>query len=229
MNEIERQRLIDGECDDQQRAELLASLGDDIVQWRQLALQLLEEQQLQKYFASDFGSTPADLIADRAQSSVELASRIDSHSPRPNRRNFSLAVLAATVLCMTMGAAAYYKNLLRGKALATGTQPVKPIATPALATTNSESDSMLQPVGRLQLSPSMGSNDVWETPVYEVSLLDPEMFVAEEASRLLQVNSQLNRRGWNANVDTTIYEGEMEDGSRMIFPVNVVRVEPLGY
>jgi hypothetical protein len=235
MNEIELQRLVDGECNDRQQAEILGSLGEDVDQWRQLALHLLEEQRLQKYFAIETGSTAHGLPVDRMRIDQEEHVSCGKHnSSRPPRWHSTLAVLAASFLCMMLGSAAYYgaayyNGLLPERIVATNDPLTNHTTSPRPETTRPVKQQELQPVGRLQLPPLDDSGDVWETLVYEVSPSEAERLVAENANRLTLVNSQLNRRGWNANVDTSIYKGQMEDGRSMFLPVNVVRLEPLGY
>ena len=216
MNELELQRLIDGEGDDQWRASLLASIGEDSLQWRELALRLLEDQQLKRLFRS-------------AQRSVPVVTIAKETSQPTGKRDWSMGVLAASILFLVIGSSAYYKSL-RPSAESTsglGAAPVQSLANNATEHEAGLPDPV--PAGRVQWLASSGSDDVMETPVYAVSQVGPEMLLGEQAKRLLRANSQLNRQGWNANFDTKIYEGQMEDGRRMIVPVNVVRVEPLGY
>ena len=216
MNELELQRLVDGEGDDQWRASVLTSLGEDSSQWRELALRLLEDQRLRTHFRS-------------AQRSAPLAT-VAKEMPLPTgKRDWSMGVLAASILFLVIGSSTYYKSL---RPSTDSTSGLGAAPGQSLAKNATEHEAGLPdpvPAGRVQWLASSGSNDVIETPVYAVSQVAPEMLLGEQAKRLLRANSQLNRQGWNANFDTKIYEGEMEDGRRMIVPVNVVRVEPLGY
>jgi len=237
MNELELQRLVDGEGDDQWRASLLTSLGEDASQWRELAMRLLEDQRLKKHFRSAGRSTPFVTVAKETPQ-------------RTGKRDWSMGAFAASLLFLMVGSSAYYKSLHPSSETisnmrATGWEPLASMETKKKTGLPDSIDGQESiqaelvpvdpappspvPAGRVQWLASAGSDEVMETPVYAVSQVAPEMLVGEQAKRLLRANSQLNRQGWNANFDTKIYEGQMEDGRRMIFPVNVVRVEPLGY
>lgn len=237
MNELELQRLVDGEGDDRWRASLLNSLGEDASQWRELAMRLLEDQRLRKHFRSAERSAPVVTIAKKT-------------SKRTGKRDWSMGAFAASLLFLLVGSSAYYKSLHPSSEpissmRATGREPLATMDTKKktdfpdsiydqesiqadLVPVNAVPPAPV-PAGRVQWLASSGSDEVMETPVYAVSQVAPEMLLDEQAKRLLRANSQLNRQGWNANFDTKIFEGQMEDGRRMIVPVNVVRVEPLGY
>lgn len=231
MNELELQRIVDGECDRPLRTSILASLSKDSPHWRELALRLLEDQDLRKHFGSTQHCLPVVTITK--EEPVET-----------KRRAWSLGLFAASLLYLVTGSLAYYRSLhpsakADSESLLTNNTNEPNTSSPVLISPHgAESTSpapanlaSLDPVpaGRVQWLTSKSSNDVLETPVFEVSRVAPEMFVSEEARRLSRANSRLNRQGWNANFDTQIYEGQMEDGRRMIVPVNVLRFEPLGY
>lgn len=237
MNELELQRLVDGEGNDQWRASLLTSLGEDASQWRELAMRLLEDQRLKKHFRSAERSAPVVTVAKET-------------SQRTSKRDWSMGAFAASLLFLMVGSSAYYKSLHPSSE---ATSSVGATGGESLASIDAQKKTGLPdsifgqesiqadifpvdaappspvPAGRVQWLASSGSDEVLETPVYAVSQVAPEMLLGEQAKRLLRANSQLNRQGWNANFDTKIFEGQMEDGRRMIVPVNVVRVEPLGY
>jgi hypothetical protein len=216
MNELELQRLVDGEGDDQWRASMLTSLGEDSSQWRELAMRLLEDQRLKKHFRSVERSAPVATVAKETPQ-------------RTGKRDWSAGALAASLLFLVIGSSAYYKSLHPSaeSRSSLGEAPGQSLSSTAAKDGAGLPDPV--PAGRVQWFASSGSDDVLETPVYAVSQVAPEMLVSEQAKRLLRANTRLNRQGWNANFDTKIYEGQMEDGRRMIVPVNVVRVEPLGY
>jgi hypothetical protein len=235
MNDLEIQRIVDGECDHESLARWLSSLGDNDPQWRTLALRLLEEQAMRKLFRADSQASPRVMLPSAPQKA--------SQSSRVGRQSW---LFAASVIFMVIGLSSFYRSLRNSgessNAIAQSNADIINRELPTAdasrspATSNSPSSAVIHsvatqagPVGKMRWQSAEDSDTSIELPIYEVSEIAPEMIFGDSVKQIVDLNSKLNRRGWAADLDTQIYEGELEDGRRMMVPVNFVRFQSIGY
>ncbi len=215
MNNLEIQRLVDGECTDQQRANLLIAIGDDGLIWRRLALRGLEELTLRRELPNVLSSNLSEPQTNSQQHGLNVA---------PRRRTFQL-VLAASLMFLAIG-------FWSGRHLSIESPSSSIVAEKADRRGDGESPlpyEDLIPTGRVMLTSADGSASSQEIPVYEVSRIDPRWVMTDDAKHLNEMRAALLQRGWNVAVATEIFEGELPDGRRMIVPVNNVNFEPIGF
>ena len=214
MNDLEIQRLVDGECSHQQRAERLRSIGDDAQGWRNLALRLLEDQSLRRELRSN-----APTVQNNA-----LVVNQRNQPANPSRAIQVGAAMAASLLFLIGGFSAgnYFS---KDAAVPTIAMTTAPRVEPSQVARYED----LIPTGRMIFTSNSSGDPAREMPVYEVSNLDPQWIVRNDAKQLDEMNSKLLKRGWNVALDTEIYEGELPDGRRMIVPVKNVNYNPIGY
>ncbi len=248
MSPLQRQRLIDGELSHCERADLLASLGNDSGQWKTIALAALEElvwvQQLPK-------STSLISSSTSAEQGVRLGANAQS-TLGPRRTEASSKVRWSQIMAFATAA-----SILFAVGWFAGRQPMASndasnmggtFYSAAKPPTNLDADSPLHVGARSPLQTDLasssglseesqspmrmrmvGANQIpREIPLFDSKDIDPHLVLANEAIEFAKMNQQLKRKGYQLDVQPQYYSGNLGDGRKVIVPVHNVSLKPYG-
>lgn len=249
MSPLELQRILDGEIDHATRAQLLRSLGDDVQQWRALALAMIEEQQWAREIRKDpFGpSTEANATVTISglrppHQTVSLAS---SPGPGPGPAGRFLAhgitaLAASALLCMGIAGGMWYRSQQTGARqdsnLIAGTDTA-PMTSPSMRSSGLEGAVGLGGGGMNDNSAPMkmvlagldnDTNSKAEIPLMDAEKVDPNWVMARDNYELAELRQQLRRRGYRLEVQPKLYSGRLNDGSHVVVPVHNVALKSVG-
>ncbi len=252
MNALTLQRLVDNELTGEERAVFLRSLGNDVHQWRTLALQLIEDREFSRHVskhgidrrsASSCDSTHSDASSTQASIAPTPESLVHVHPILRFVNSPLLLSMAASLVLMAGGAFIAYRQQISHRAiqdaapsLAGNHQPranFDPAALTLAQTLEQPTEFKytglgdLVEAGRLQFVGDGSANELMEAPIYEVQALQPEMIFGDR-QQLERLRTELLRSGWNIGVDTDVYGAELPDGRQMIVPIRNVSFEPYG-
>jgi hypothetical protein len=259
MSPIEFQRLVDGELNHDQRAEMLRGFGEDVRAWRSLALSLLEEQQWSRQIATASKSsstspsaehssiettlslgieTPHDVAIDSRSQLPNSGAGIRSVSLSPNRvslppsragRSWNwLSALAASLL--------FAFGLFGGSWMRSRQELPIPSAGQSTIATNTEKDGAIQFAsdsnGQFDSPTRLRYSDIdqqsREIPLVDSREFDPQIVMAKEAYDAARLRQQFKRRGYHVDVQPEYYTGNLDDGRKVIVPVQNVSLKPNG-
>jgi hypothetical protein len=252
MSPIEFQRLVDGELNHDQRAEMLRGFGEDVRAWRSLALSLLEEQQWSREIATtskpsstsplterasietalSLGfETPHDVEIDSSSQLPNSGTGIGSVSVSPNRTPLSwnwMSALAASLL--------FAFGLFGGSWMRSRQEFPRPSAGPSITATNPEKDGKIQLAsesnGQLDSPTRLRYSDIdqqsHEIPLVDSREFNPQIVMAKEAYDAARLRQQFKRRGYHVDVQPEYYTGNLDDGRKVIVPVQNVSLKPNG-
>ncbi|MCU0707272.1 MAG: hypothetical protein MUF23_03175 [Pirellula sp.] len=244
MSPLELQRILDGEIDHATRAQLLRSLGDDVQQWRTLALAMIEEQQWSKEIRKDpFGATANDGTASLhghvklGPPSVALSSLSDSGSPGPGLAGrfytHGLTALAASLLlCMGIAGGMWYRSMQSNEIsspLVVGVGSAAPSSSPIrVEATPGTSREFQTPMKMVLAGLDPASPSAAEIPLMDAQKIDPNWVMARDNYELAELKQQLKRRGYRLEVQPKLYSGRLNDGSHVVVPVHNVALKTVG-
>jgi hypothetical protein len=227
--------LVDGELSTAERRELFARLDQRPESWRRLALAFVEAQSWRSDLAALAAPAVVVEVAPTAQP-CEASRPAESHQvaprgPRLPRWAQTMLTLAASMLC------AFFLGLEARKqwpAAPSGDPPPANLAKdgpamPEVARNPDDTGSMPQArlvsgnVGSLTLDePSRGSI---ELPVFQGA--EYEQWVRDQPSAISgHLRRALERRGHQVDVQRQFVPLQLEDGRRVIVPVEQVEVRP---
>lgn len=229
MSPLELQRMVDGELDHAQRAQKLGSLGDDVREWRSLALALLEEQQWSRESRRDpfFSDLAVELKgseqARQNLSQTPVASTVHVRNPSAGKSSQGLpwftALAASVMLCIG----------LAGGVLLSSTHEAK------LDTRMSAQDIPSRPERESKLPMKMvltgtgGAEDrALEIPVVDASEIDPKTLWDRNAEELAMLQQKLKREGYRLEWKPQWYSGRLHDGSQVVVPIHNVALKSVG-
>ena len=233
VDRLTLQRLVDGELDHVERAGVLRDLECSPEQWRDVAMALLEEQQLHRDIATAVcEARNLDTIRVPKQISSLPASSLSRSSKVSSNMFWSMA---ASIVFVVGGFAAgsYLRGLSPRQDLASeasptnGTLATNPQATNLRATSTLGDPSIVE-TGTMRLVSDEGLQRPLEVPVYEVSRVDDRSLFGLDESEFRQLERDLRRRGIKLDVDTEILEGKLQDGRQIVVPVRNFQVRPYG-
>lgn len=232
IDPIRIQALVDGECSAAERRRLLSQIENQPERWRELALALLEEQA----FRSEIGSMRAVVSEgqqDGAQK-VSLVSLKDGNELgvlRAKKRWYAEPVLAACLM-LSIGVA-IGRFVMRGDVglLSSGSN-----SNPLLVdnqTTNTPSGiggglTQEEYERTLPVADLRASNNGYEIPVYDVNHVDPALVYAKRASEIEKAKVQLRRQGYDLDLQHNYLTGQLQDGRKVIVPIQEVGLRPYG-
>lgn len=221
------QIIVDCECSHQERASLLRQLDNEVDGWRTLALALLEDKEWSRQLGAishlmEYERVPSEQEVDQsntapAQHFVQTRSRTSFGYTRP-----FLSALAASVLVLI--------GFFAGSGFRK--EPVNEYASRNQAEPNLGVNNMIAANGADGME---GMRLLWPSaeggsiPLYDGKQLDPTVVWAKDESEFNRMNEQLRQRGFELERVPELYTGTLNDGRRLIIPVNKVDLKPYGY
>jgi hypothetical protein len=244
MNPLDLQRIVDGELSHELRAELLRSLGPDSSQWQELALLLLEDQELSKQIRSEPPLEPLSLVRAGLESDVLRT----THSKKSSLGYRLLAVCA--IFSVGLGSGIWFKAIAPESASTSQASSLTKSELPTAITSDSNRDRTEDHAGGSAVAqlvdsiPSSGASfdyvSPWrvrvenasdraiEIPLVDAREIDPQLILANNALEIAKLNQQLKRRGYELEAKPTMYSGALEDGRRIMVPIHNVSLRPYG-
>ena len=223
--------LVDGELSETERRALLSGLDHEAEGWRRCAMAFLEAQ----CWKNDFGAM--------VRPAVECRSQRQSAAPSPWRHRLSttLAMAASFLVALMLG------TRLRDGWLG-GNHPAAGLRIDSVATTRDGVKSAApsqSPVG-LGVQPAGGSSDPWQLvtlttpkgpggaretirlPAIQRDRLDPEWMEDSPGAIPPEVLQAFERTGHQVQQHRELLPLEMQDGRRLVVPVDRVEVHFVG-
>ena len=244
MNPLDLQRIVDGELSQELRAELLRSLGPDSSQWQELALLLLEDQELSKQIRSEPPLEPISLVRASLESDVLRT----THSKKSSLGYRLLAVCA--IFSVGLGSGIWFKAIAPESASTSQASSLTKSELPTAIPSDSNRDRTEDRAGGSAVAqlvdsiPSSGASfdyvSPWrvrvenasdraiEIPLVDAREIDPQLILANNALEIAKLNQQLKRRGYELEAKPTMYSGALEDGRRIMVPIHNVSLRPYG-
>ncbi|XZE18553.1 hypothetical protein SH449x_003850 [Pirellulaceae bacterium SH449] len=232
IDPIRLQALIDGECSAAERRQLLQQIDSQPDQWRDIALALLEEQVFAKDIRTLRGKAIQNSTAEMpvATHSVFLDQEI---SKRPvARKGWRFGPVLAACLALSVGLT-IGRFVLRGDGdsllgNSNGNPMLVDNATEksgakAQAEFNQDEYERSLPVADLR-----SSNNRYEIPIYDVNHVDPTLVLAKRAYEVERAKEQLRRQGYDIDLQQNYLTGQLNDGRKVIVPIQEVGLRPYG-
>ena len=240
------QAIVDGECSDDLRAILLREIESQPAGWRTLALALLEEQQWSKQISSlgisdhpaqltpNSPATLFDSIAERYSSQVRPLLSLPDAEPVSLIRGSKVrafcwmpALAASLLFGFGVFGGSYLPKFTLLKSDRGDIQSV--------ATAKNQADPIGKyeiPNGKIDTEMKMlvsGPNkETAEIPIYDHKAIDHDVFEAREKYEVAKINQRLRKEGFELDVRSEYYTGQLNDGRQLIVPVKHVGVKPYG-
>lgn len=228
IDPIRLQALVDGECSAAERRRILSQIDNQPERWRELALALLEEQtfrneiRLMRSEAST--ATPTDT---NLSSPSSLIGDLNVFSARDKRRWYAGPILAA---CLMLSLGVAIGRVMRGGVGSFEWGSNSGDMLVENQSTNPKSKSLTQdeyektlPVADLRTS---GSG--YEIPVYDVNHVDPALVYAKRAYEIEKAKEQLRRKGYDLDLQQNYLTGQLQDGRKVVVPIQEVGLRPYG-
>lgn len=231
IDPIRLQALVDGECSAAERRRLLIQMESQPEQWRALALALLEEQIFRSEIRS-MRSLGSDETRDKQQPvSLVSTSDIDELRVTRSRRRRLAGPILAACLMLSFGIA-IGRFVARGdlgampwqsdaSSVLVDNQSAKPSS--ALGGLSQEEYEKTLPVADLR-----GNSGSYEIPVYDVNHVDPALVYAKRAYEIEKAKEQLRRNGYDIDLQHNYLTGQLQDGRKVIVPIQEVGLRPYG-
>lgn len=244
MNPLDLQRIVDGELSHELRSELLRSLEPDSLQWQELALMLLEDQELSKQIRSEPPIEPLSLVRASLESDVLRTTR----SKKSSLGYRLLAVCA--IFSVGLGSGFWFKAIAPESASTSQASSLTKSELPTSIPSDSNRNRIEDFAGDSTVAqlvdsiPSSGASfeyvSPWrvrvenasdraiEIPLVDAREIDPQLILANNALEIAKLNQQLKRRGYELEAKPTMYSGALEDGRRIMVPIHNVSLRPYG-
>jgi hypothetical protein len=224
MNSLDLQRIVDGELSHELRAELLRALGPDSSQWQELALLLLEDQELSKQILREPPIAPKHLIRVSLESDAPPSTR----SKKSSLGYRLLAVCA--IFAVGLGSGFWFKAIAPQ---ASSTPQASSLTKSDMPTafssdSNRASGASFDYVSPWRVRVENDSDRAIEIPLVDAREIDPQLILANNALEIAKLNQQLKRRGYELEAKPTMYSGALEDGRRIMVPIHNVSLRPYG-
>ncbi len=238
MDEIELQRLMDGELDHAERQRVLIQLDCMPSRWRSVALALLEDQDFRRELGPSLVVQEPLVFASKQaadQGGPSAPAPLNSKIAKKSSRPWQSMALAASLL---MGLGFAGGNWL-ARQFDSSAEPAKStLAAPSIATSipksNDEAElelASLKPVGQLNFASDAASNANGETvqlPLYEAAPEQISQMLQDQQRQMHAWNEQLRRRGFELDWQHEMLESRLPNGRAVIVPVQQVNVRSLG-
>jgi len=232
MNPLDLQRIVDGELSHELRAELLRALGPDSSQWQELALLLLEDQELSKQILREPPIAPKHLIRASLESDAPPSTR--SKKSSLGYRLLAVCAIFAVGLGSGLGSGFWFKAIApqassSSQASSLTKSDMKsdvPSAFPS--DSNRASGASFDYVSPWRVRVENASDRAIEIPLVDAREIDPQLILANNALEIAKLNQQLKRRGYELEAKPTMYSGALEDGRRIMVPIHNVSLRPYG-
>jgi hypothetical protein len=228
MNSLDLQRIVDGELSHELRAELLRALGPDSSQWQELALLLLEDQELSKQILREPPIAPIHLVRAGLESDALPSTR--SKKSSLGYRLLAVCAIFTVGLGSGLGSGFWFKAIAPQAASSSQasslTKSDTPIAFPS--DSNRASGASFDYVSPWRVRVENASDRAIEIPLVDAREIDPQLILANNALEIAKLNQQLKRRGYELEAKPTMYSGALEDGRRIMVPIHNVSLRPYG-
>jgi anti-sigma factor RsiW len=212
-------RLVDGELSETERRELLSGLDSEPAGWRRCAMAFLEAQCWKQEFSS-IARGSVQPAAPRA-TAVRRASWLGGLTT-------PLAVAATFLLALWLGTIVQYGRVVppaapsnSGLAAVTGSTPNRSAAGP----------SALNPWQVVTVSTPPGSQDggrSFDVPAMERDNVDPQWLQNLPPAIPDNVLQAFSRTGHHVQQHRELVPIPLNDGRRLIMPVDQVDIQPVG-
>jgi hypothetical protein len=235
MSPLDLQRIVDGELDHAARADILRSLGEDVREWRALALALLEEQQWSQQLQRDSflsdgeGEFQASGRALRDTPQTTISSPVSAVNPMGRKASFGspwFTALAASVL-LGLGLASgvvlrsFQEGNLESQVSLQGASPIQNAVSRTDRDRKLPMKMVLNGTGGVKAPPL-------EIPVVDASEIDPKTLWARDAQELSTLQQRLKREGYRMEWEPRLYSGRLSDGRQVVVPVHNVALKSVG-
>jgi hypothetical protein len=228
MNPLDLQRIVDGELSHELRSELLRALGPDSSQWQELALLLLEDQELSKQILREPPIAPIHLVRASLESDALPSTR--SKKSSLGYRLLAVCAIFTVGLGSGLGSGFWFKAIAPQAASSSQasslTKSDTPIAFPS--DSNRASGASFDYVSPWRVRVENASDRAIEIPLVDAREIDPQLILANNALEIAKLNQQLKRRGYELEAKPTMYSGALEDGRRIMVPIHNVSLRPYG-
>jgi hypothetical protein len=228
MNPLELQRIVDGELSHELRAELLRALGPDSSQWQELALLLLEDQELSKQILREPPIAPKHLI----RASLESDAPPSTRSKKSSLGYRLLAVCA--IFAVGLGSGFWFKAIAPQASSSsqasslTKSDMKSDVPSTFPSDSNRASGAAFDYVSPWRVRVENATDRAIEIPLVDAREIDPQLILANNALEIAKLNQQLKRRGYELEAKPTMYSGALEDGRRIMVPIHNVSLRPYG-
>lgn len=229
--ELQLQRLVDGQLTRSQIQELLAFAESDADLWREIAAVFIEDQIWQKEILSDLS------VDGSASEELRLRSKRRSVGGHPSKMPFLFSVAAAALLGIWLG------NVWP---LGLSDDPGNLMSNPVANSQTPERQNPEQLLNQPELqSPNGGGQRPHSQlvdnfmPAHHLSMGeagDVPLYTLEEAKKMglnLEANhvpqetvDQFNRQGYQLQQNTRYISGRAPDGRKVLVPIRSVRLNP---
>jgi hypothetical protein len=228
MNPLDLQRIVDGELSHELRSELLRALGPDSSQWQELALLLLEDQELSKQILREPPIAPIHLVRAGLESDALPSTR--SKKSSLGYRLLAVCAIFTVGLGSGLGSGFWFKAIAPEAASSSQasslTKSDMPSAFPS--DSNRASGASFDYVSPWRVRVENASDRAIEIPLVDAREIDPQLILANNALEIAKLNQQLKRRGYELEAKPTMYSGALEDGRRIMVPIHNVSLRPYG-
>lgn len=234
MDELDLQRLTDGELDHATRRQLLCQLDNNPSQWRGVALALIEEQEFRRQLGltSSSISDATDVSTLAPTPAVHYSS--EARPEVPLRWNWLSMALAASVL---IGVGAMSGNWMASQwsapspSVATDVGPTVAVVEGNEHERQVSNQIALKPVGQLSFpgDTTIGSNaSPVKLPMYEAAPEQISQILQVQNRQLQDLNEQMRRRGLELDWQHQMLESQLPDGRAVIVPIQQIHVRSIG-
>ena len=212
MNELELQRLVDGELSQAEQQNLLRRLDESPGDWRTVALAFVEQQV--------FADASRELLAESA-----TPARVAMHAEAKSPRTLWPTVVAAVALGIGLG-------LLSGglmTSLRPGSSDAVVDADNPIDQSDQATDAVLEPVPvmSLEFANAGQEDDAWSIPVYDPGDVNDDYWNVENIVPP-EVRSAFSKEGYRVDHHREFYSIPLDDGRRVAVPVDTVQVRYAG-
>jgi hypothetical protein len=232
MNPLELQRIVDGELSHELRAELLRALGPDSSQWQELALLLLEDQELSNQILREPPIAPKHLIRASLESDAPPSTR--SKKSSLGYRLLAVCGIFAVGLGSGLGSGFWFKAIAPQASSSsqasslTKSDMKSDVPSTFPSDSNRASGASFDYVSPWRVRVENASDRAIEIPLVDAREIDPQLILANNALEIAKLNQQLKRRGYELEAKPTMYSGALEDGRRIMVPIHNVSLRPYG-
>lgn len=218
MNDLELERLVDGDLSPEEYRSLLTSLEDEQGGWRQCALAFLEDQAL----AGEFHSVRAalDLRGKRQEENFLPKSR------RIDERWTFFAIAASFLIALGVG--------IVGPRFLPALWPDGRLAGnlgPQLGSESPVDNGAVHEIGNLRLVMDDAGGESarsGQVPVYEVGS-DVARYLSDQRPALgPEFIDLLRQNGFEVHREQQYFPASLEDGRQLIVPVEGYQITPVG-
>jgi len=232
MNPLDLQRIVDGELSHELRSELLRALGPDSSQWQELALLLLEDQELSKQILREPPIAPKHLVRASLESDALPSTR--SRKSSLGYRLLAVCAIFTVGLGSGLGSGFWFKMIAPQAASSSQASSLTrsdmksdmPSAFPS--DSNRASGAAFDYVSPWRVRVENATDRAIEIPLVDAREIDPQLILANNALEIAKLNQQLKRRGYELEAKPTMYSGALEDGRRIMVPIHNVSLRPYG-